>query len=403
MASVLSLHASGSSLHSSLGIMRSSGSILSCSAEALSSSGDHSYHDITTTQSDGHFSPNPFANWVAPRSITPGYGDSLHNSGSIPFTFPSLPMQTFTFPSEPSVPVSSPTVKQKSPVSITISDDHSFVDCTTPTEEFARLELCSTPTSKTYSERVLKYPTAMSFFNESKNRYNNILPNEETLVSLDSNPHAYINANYIFSPEEYISTQAPMPNTFDDFWNMVWEKKVPVVVMLANLIEKGSNKADQYWEDWPVTSTHPQIFGSISVKMISVAEHGEYIQRTFNISSGSESRIVHQLHYTKWPDFGVPKKTKGIINMMNHVNTLCTNLKELGIAGPIVMHCSAGVGRSGTLIAIHHLMKKIRQNETYSVPNTVYEMRKFRDGMVQTVEQYKFIYTVLDYFKEIMH
>jgi protein tyrosine phosphatase len=180
--------------------------------------------------------------------------------------------------------------------------------------------------------------------------------------------------------------------------------------MVTNLVEKGSQKADQYWPTYSVDSTNEKendqekcVFGAWTVKIIGIVNHEFFVQRIFELSiellidneTQIETRIIHQLHYLLWPDFGAPENPMEIIKLLQFADTIREISISNNLTGPLLVHCSAGIGRSGTLIAIHHLMEKVRLKEKYCVPQTVSEMRNYRNGMVQTIEQYKFIYDAL--------
>jgi len=240
----------------------------------------------------------------------------------------------------------------------------------------------------TFSEKVLRYPTAMEFLNQNKNRYIDVLPNENTRVQLESGN--YINANYIFD-REYIATQAPLPHTVNDFWAMVMEHQSMVIVMLTNLQEQNKRKADLYWP----TDSVPQQYGSIQVTLLFESSlNSSLIVRLFQLQDNQRSHVVTQLHHTNWGDFGVPPNTSDMITLIGTLN-LIQGLSK--VKCPIIVHCSAGLGRTGTFIGIHKGFQLI-DSGCKKMPNIlelVYAMRNCRDGMVQTREQYRYIHRVL--------
>ncbi|XP_026825826.1 receptor-type tyrosine-protein phosphatase T-like [Ooceraea biroi] len=180
-----------------------------------------------------------------------------------------------------------------------------------------------------------------------KNRCENLVPNDDTRVvlkQLPSDPHSdYINANYITGyrkKKHYIATQGPKPNTVIDFWRMIWQENVLIICMLTNVIENGKTKCEQYWPD----IGNKKKYGNIIVLNAKQHVSADYCFRTFQITYGRETRKVEHLHYTAWPDHGVPLYTYSIV----------TYLKKLLATPPgngsVVVHCSTGVGRTGVII-----------------------------------------------------
>ncbi|XP_029604255.1 receptor-type tyrosine-protein phosphatase O isoform X1 [Salmo trutta] len=228
--------------------------------------------------------------------------------------------------------------------------------------------------------------------NRPKNRYTNILPYDFSRVKLiylhNDEGSDYINANYIpgyKSPREYIATQGPLPETRNDFWNMVLQQKSRVIVMLTQCNERRRVKCDHYW---PFTD-EPVAYGEISVEMLSESESPEWTIRNFRLGYADESQDVLHLNYTSWPDHGVPtvNAIDSILKFVHIVRQQANRTKE-----PIVVHCSAGVGRTGTFIALDRLMQHIREHEFTDILGMVSEMRSHRLSMVQTEEQYVFIH-----------
>uniref|UniRef100_A0A674DRK0 Protein tyrosine phosphatase receptor type O n=1 Tax=Salmo trutta TaxID=8032 RepID=A0A674DRK0_SALTR len=228
--------------------------------------------------------------------------------------------------------------------------------------------------------------------NRPKNRYTNILPYDFSRVKLiylhNDEGSDYINANYIpgyKSPREYIATQGPLPETRNDFWNMVLQQKSRVIVMLTQCNERRRVKCDHYW---PFTD-EPVDYGEISVEMLSESESPEWTIRNFRLGYADESQDVLHLNYTSWPDHGVPtvNAIDSILKFVHIVRQQANRTKE-----PIVVHCSAGVGRTGTFIALDRLMQHIREHEFTDILGMVSEMRSHRLSMVQTEEQYVFIH-----------
>ncbi|NXD44430.1 PTPRO phosphatase, partial [Copsychus sechellarum] len=228
--------------------------------------------------------------------------------------------------------------------------------------------------------------------NRCKNRYTNILPYDFSrvrLVSMNEEEGSdYINANYIpgyNSPQEYIATQGPLPETRNDFWKMVLQQKSQIIVMLTQCNEKRRVKCDHYW---PFTED-PVAYGDITVEMLSEEEHTDWVCRSFRISYADEVQDVMHFNFTAWPDHGVPT-TNAAESILQFVQMV--RQKSAKAKGPMVIHCSAGVGRTGTFIALDRLLQHIRDHEFVDILGLVSDMRSYRMSMVQTEEQYIFIH-----------
>lgn len=236
--------------------------------------------------------------------------------------------------------------------------------------------------------------------NREKNRYPNILPNDHSRVILsqvDGIPCSdYINASYIDGYKEknkFIAAQGPKQETVNDFWRMVWEQKSATIVMLTNLKERKEEKCYQYWPDQGCWT-----YGNIRVCVEDCVVLVDYTIRKFCIQSLPDSckapRLVSQLHFTSWPDFGVPFTPIGMLKFLKKVRVL-----NPSHAGPIVVHCSAGVGRTGTFIVIDAMMDMIHSEQKVDVFEFVSQIRNQRPQMVQTDVQYTFIYqALLEYY-----
>lgn len=249
------------------------------------------------------------------------------------------------------------------------------------------------------------YCAARARLNYLKNRYSNILALEHSRVRLmganefhlDSD---YINANYIDgevagSKKAYICCQAPLPNTLTHFWLMLWENECAVIVMLTRLFERDRAKATQYW---PEREGESRQFALFTVTLLRVKEVSSHLTlRKLRLEKDGVARTVMHFHYTEWPDFGAPSSTQTIRDLVGLMDVYKMHGKIAGLNGPIVAHCSAGVGRAGTFVAIHMCLEKMKHHHTLevNVAQTVMQLRKFRAGMVQTQEQYRFIYEVL--------
>ncbi|KAK3598813.1 hypothetical protein CHS0354_007415 [Potamilus streckersoni] len=234
----------------------------------------------------------------------------------------------------------------------------------------------------------------------SKNRYTNILPYDHSRVKLlpieDEEGSDYINANYIQgynSKREYIATQGPLPATRDDFWRMVWEQSAEIIVMLTKCTEKGRVKCDKYWPD----VNEPVYHGELIVNVSSESILGDYIIRVIQLRLAQMTKKVYHFSFLNWPDMGCPKAPTALLNFVTSVRTYV----KPNFQSPIVVHCSAGVGRTGTFIAIDHLMQQVRDYDEVDIFNLVYEMRNQRCNMVQTEDQYVFIHdSILEYITE---
>ncbi|XP_072129648.1 protein tyrosine phosphatase receptor type Fa isoform X2 [Mobula birostris] len=230
--------------------------------------------------------------------------------------------------------------------------------------------------------------------NKPKNRYANVIAYDHSrviLTSVDGVPGSdYINANYIDGYRKqnaYIATQGPLPETLSDFWRMVWEQRTVTIVMMTRLEEKSRVKCDQYW---PCRGT--ETYGMIQVTLLDIVELATYSVRTFALykNGSSEKREVRQFQFMAWPDHGVPEYPTPILAFLRRVKAC--NPPD---AGPMVVHCSAGVGRTGCFVVIDAMLERIKHEKTVDIYGHVTCMRAQRNYMVQTEDQYIFIHEAL--------
>ncbi|XP_022246587.1 uncharacterized protein LOC106463400 isoform X1 [Limulus polyphemus] len=226
--------------------------------------------------------------------------------------------------------------------------------------------------------------------NRRKNRYKDILPYDHTRVTLSDYPGVpgsdYINANYIKGASgsmAYIASQGPLPNTVVDFWRMIWECEVKVVVMACNERESGKYKCECYW---PSDGEKKQA-GNITIELVKWRQVcPDFLLRTLKVRNGNEERPICQFHYASWPDHGVPTSVQPILELVRLVRDC-----QASEAVPVLVHCSAGCGRTGTICAIDYvwgLMRMGKLSESFSLYQLISEMRRQRIAMVQTKEQY---------------
>ncbi|XP_015508294.1 receptor-type tyrosine-protein phosphatase delta isoform X41 [Parus major] len=230
--------------------------------------------------------------------------------------------------------------------------------------------------------------------NKPKNRYANVIAYDHSRVllsAIEGIPGSdYINANYIDGYRKqnaYIATQGALPETFGDFWRMMWEQRGATVVMMTKLEERSRVKCDQYWP-----SRGTETYGLIQVTLSDTVELATYCVRTFALykNGSSEKREVRQFQFTAWPDHGVPEHPTPFLAFLRRVKTC--NPPD---AGPMVVHCSAGVGRTGCFIVIDAMLERIKHEKTVDIYGHVTLMRAQRNYMVQTEDQYIFIHDAL--------
>ncbi|XP_010616527.1 tyrosine-protein phosphatase non-receptor type 1 isoform X2 [Fukomys damarensis] len=250
--------------------------------------------------------------------------------------------------------------------------------------------------------KVAKLP-----MNKNRNRYRDVSPFDHSRIKLHQEDNDYINASLIKMDEaqrSYILTQGPLPNTCGHFWEMVWEQRSRGVVMLNRVMEKGSLKCAQYW---PEKEQKEMIFDDTNLKLTLISEDikSYYTVRQLELENltTQETREILHFHYTTWPDFGVPESPASFLNFLFKVRESGSLSAE---HGPIVVHCSAGIGRSGTFCLADTcllLMDKRKDPSSVDIKKVLLEMRKFRMGLIQTADQLRFSYlAVIEGAKFIM-
>ncbi|XP_078206335.1 tyrosine-protein phosphatase non-receptor type 3 isoform X6 [Callithrix jacchus] len=225
--------------------------------------------------------------------------------------------------------------------------------------------------------------------NLDKNRYKDVLPYDTTRVLLQGNED-YINASYVNMEipaaklvNRYIAAQGPLPHTCAQFWQVVWDQKLSLIVMLTTLTERGRTKCHQYWPDPPDVMDH----GSFHIQCQSEDCTIAYVSREMlvtNTQTGEEHTVTH-LQYVAWPDHGVPDDSSDFLEFVNYVRSLRVDNE------PVLVHCSAGIGRTGVLVTMETAMCLTERNLPVYPLDIVRKMRDQRAMMVQTSSQYKFV------------
>uniref|UniRef100_A0A915J583 protein-tyrosine-phosphatase n=1 Tax=Romanomermis culicivorax TaxID=13658 RepID=A0A915J583_ROMCU len=283
-------------------------------------------------------------------------------------------------------------------------------DCAGLTKEYQSLDPASN--DQCHIQPKLSFDNSLICENKPKNRYVNIVAYDHSRVALrhvlGCKHSDYINANFIDGfkrPRAYIATQGPLPNTFGDFWRMIWEQRCLVIVMITNVVERGrercmrsndailiilKKKCDQYWPSFGESK-----YDDFVVKLINEHVTAFYTLRTLTLrhnktlAKGAERMVLHY-HYTHWPDHGVPDCIPPVLAfVMKSSNANRDN------TAPIVVHCSAGVGRSGTYIVIDAMLKQLKTANALNIYGYLKHIRRQRNFLVQTEEQYAFCYNVI--------
>ncbi|XP_049849676.1 tyrosine-protein phosphatase 3-like [Schistocerca gregaria] len=314
-------------------------------------------------------------------------------------------------------------------------------------DEFKRLCEITAPRPKTEKELHCIHSSATLECNLSKNRYYDVLPIEETRIRLNNLPGVpgsdYINANKIVDTtgvNSYICAQAPLLSTLPDFWRMVWEQDACIVITLMKHDEHGKMRGGgEYW----LMVQKPQKFRDITVSLKKIKFYPRFekdrnlqnqiVVRIFELKRANICRVLVQIHYGGWPDSGVPESTRSIRDLIRLMEFYREKGRDAGMFGPVVVHCSAGIGRTGTFLAIVLMLDLLKGNNagivcrkfednndkllnwgeeeckgqpsetmrlyeelTMNIMQCVLSLRKQRNrGMVQTEEQYVFIYRAI--------
>ncbi|XP_047145967.1 receptor-type tyrosine-protein phosphatase C isoform X1 [Hydra vulgaris] len=256
--------------------------------------------------------------------------------------------------------------------------------------------------NETMSGKCYPWEVADRPENRPKNRYGDIAAYDHSRVILKFDckrkQSDYINASYIQgcnckSDYKYISSQGPMENGLNDFWHMIYQENIKIIVMLTNLIENEKEKCCQYWPDEGTIK-----YSSVSVTLVKIDKTADYVIRLFHIQKiGGESeniRLVRQFHFVSWPDHGVPDYPTALLSLRRRVRRYYTD------DSPMLVHCSAGVGRSGCFILIDNMLDRIDDERTVDIFNYLQHLRSRRTNMVQTLEQYIFAHmAILEYIE----
>ncbi|XP_072313427.1 tyrosine-protein phosphatase non-receptor type 21 isoform X2 [Eucyclogobius newberryi] len=244
--------------------------------------------------------------------------------------------------------------------------------------------------------------------NEERNRFQDVLPydlNRVELVPTKENNTGYINASHIrmtVSGQEwsYIASQGPLQHTCPDFWQMVWEQSVSIIAMVTAEEESGREKSFRYWPK--LGTRHPHVtYGRFKITTRFRTESGCYATTGLKIKhllTGQERTVWH-LQYTDWPDHGCPDDFKGFLTYLEEIQSVRRHTNSItdpkSCSSPVLVHCSAGVGRTGVLILSEVMIACLEHNQAVQVHMVLKELRKQRMLMVQTVSQYHFVYKVL--------
>ncbi|XP_077981777.1 receptor-type tyrosine-protein phosphatase kappa-like [Glandiceps talaboti] len=246
------------------------------------------------------------------------------------------------------------------------------------------------------SDDIAPYTFALTDVNKLKNRFTNIMAYDHSRVILGDESEEltsdYINASYIngyTKKKAYIATQGPKTTTVADLWRMVWQEKSACILMATNLMENNKEKCVKYWPDQPEGE---KLYGDISVKNVCEEVFVDSMIRTLHVKKVDQTKVreIKQFHFTVWPDMGVPQYPSAVLSFLRRIRAY-----NPSNAGPLVVHCSAGVGRTGTFITIDSMLEMAEAEGKVDIFNFVYQARQDRMHFVQTLDQYKFAYTAV--------
>uniref|UniRef100_A0A2P2I968 protein-tyrosine-phosphatase n=1 Tax=Hirondellea gigas TaxID=1518452 RepID=A0A2P2I968_9CRUS len=245
---------------------------------------------------------------------------------------------------------------------------------------------------------------ARSAINRPLNRYRDVLPYDHSRIILQHPTTDYINASLVKVESirrQYILTQGPLSSTSQHFWLMVWQQQCKGIVMLNKIIEKNMIKCHQYWplgekNNGDDTISYPGV--GLSVTLVSEVKHHHYYHRTLRLTetSSNKSREIQHFHYTTWPDFGVPQSPEALNKFLGIViKNGCLDPD----VGPAIVHCSAGIGRSGTFCLVDTILVMLERglcsNQVGKVLEVLLDMRRYRMGLIQTPDQLRFSYQAI--------
>jgi len=234
--------------------------------------------------------------------------------------------------------------------------------------------------------------------NKPKNRYPDIRAYDQTRVKLTGTEEIegsdYINSNFVVGYKErkrWVCAQGPLESTLGDFWRMINEQGVEIVIMLTNLEEYNRVKCAQYWPG-AGTST----YGKVTVAFVQEKRYSDYVVRELKmtVEGSTTTRQISHYHYLQWKDFNAPEHAPAMLKFVKRINEAWSG------SSPILVHCSAGVGRSGTLIAIDSLTQTMEEEGSVSIFQTVSDLRRQRNYLVQSVKQYQFVYRAIMEFSQ---
>jgi len=282
--------------------------------------------------------------------------------------------------------------------------------------EFERLEKLSFDTIE-YKTCVAELPSS-----RRRNRYKDIVPYDSNRVIVhppfcipgDSHPSDYINASFISdvmlgTSRKYIAAQGPGEETTPAFWSMIWQYDIRVVVMLTNLVEGGGFTCIKCNMYWPESVGDTKRFGDIEVQLFDKAEAPNYIVRKLDVThrgaGQGSSRVIVHIQFTNWLDRSAPEDAGNLIQLVQLTRVMVNQFssKQGDSPSPLLVHCSAGVGRTGTFICVDQIMRSIDSSRTTEIDifHTVYQLRRDRRYMVQTRAQYEYVYKCVEAYLAI--